>query len=214
MVKKKASSTEEDNAVLDYLRKVNRPYSATDVFNNLHGKYQKSNIVKALERLTDQEVVSQKTYGKTNIYSIKQSKEDIPSPEEAENINKQIEALSREMESVQGDNVKLQKNLKDLKAAPTTDKAKTLTTELIESNDKTQARIDSLKSGTTLITDEEKRKIDAEYDKMRKEWRIRRKIFREIFNAITENMPGKPNDFKEELGIEDDPIPYEQDPLQ
>ena len=87
-----ANSILDDKAVLDYLRKVNRPYSAScvscsfwhgqtpltsfpllaDIFNNLHGKYQKPGIVKALERLTEQEVVASKTYGKMNIYTVKQ----------------------------------------------------------------------------------------------------------------------------------------------
>lgn len=48
-----------------------------DVFNNLKGKYQKSNIVKALDRLTEQEVVVSKTYGKMTIYSIKQVYKDF-----------------------------------------------------------------------------------------------------------------------------------------
>lgn len=43
-----------------------------DIFNNLHGKYQKTNIVKALERLVDQDEVVSKTYGKISIYVVKQ----------------------------------------------------------------------------------------------------------------------------------------------
>lgn len=38
--------------------------------------------------------------------------------------------------------------------------------------------------------------------------------FREIFKTVTEHYPGKPSELKEELGIEEDPIPFEQDPLQ
>jgi 26S proteasome regulatory subunit (ATPase 3-interacting protein) len=31
---------------------------------------------------------------------------------------------------------------------------------------------------------------------------------------VTEHYPGNPSELKEELGIEDDPIPFEKDPLQ
>jgi len=30
---------------------------------------------------------------------------------------------------------------------------------------------------------------------------------------VTEHYPGNPKELKEELGIEEDPIPFEQDPL-
>lgn len=33
--------------------------------------------------------------------------------------------------------------------------------------------------------------------------------FRDIFGAITEHMPGNPNDLKEKLGIEEDQVPLE-----
>ncbi|KAI8143265.1 Tat binding protein 1-interacting protein-domain-containing protein [Fennellomyces sp. T-0311] len=213
MTKKKSTSGEDDKAVLDYLRKVNRPYSATDIFNNLHAKYPKPGIVKALERLTDQQVIVTKTYGKTNIYTAKQSTDDLPSSEEQSAMEKQMESLSKELETLKRENQELSRNLHALKSSPTNDELDKLIATLAQENETHRSRLDKLKSGTTLITAEEKTNIDKEYDTMRKEWRTRRKLFREIFNTVTEHMPGQPKAFKEELGIEEDPIPYEQDPL-
>ena len=45
---------------------------SADIFNNLQGKYPKASLVKILDRLIIQNDIYSKTYGKTNIYSVKQ----------------------------------------------------------------------------------------------------------------------------------------------
>jgi 26S proteasome regulatory subunit, ATPase 3, interacting protein len=61
----------EEKVVFDYLAAQNRPYSATDIFNNLHGKMSKNGITKILSNLYEGEVINGKAYGKQWVYTSK-----------------------------------------------------------------------------------------------------------------------------------------------
>ncbi|KAI9314756.1 Tat binding protein 1-interacting protein-domain-containing protein [Dichotomocladium elegans] len=187
------------------------PYSLeADIFNNLHGKQPKTDIVKALERLTEQDVVVSKLYGKMSIYSIKQASEAIQT---------EIDQLTKTLEEISQENLKLTQTLRTTTNTPTTQDARAMADKLQQENTIHKQRLQKLKAGQELIDQEEKTKINKQFDAMRKEWRSRRKLvlsrekFRDIFDTITEHLPNKPSEFKDELGIEDDPIPYEKDPL-
>ena len=56
------------NAVLKYLVAQNRPYSATDVMQNLHKEFGKTAIQKALDELAVQGRILEKVYGKQKVY--------------------------------------------------------------------------------------------------------------------------------------------------
>ncbi|KAL7316729.1 hypothetical protein PS15m_003182 [Mucor circinelloides] len=215
MAKKKAGSNkkEEETAVLEYLTKVNRPYSATDIFNNLHAKYTKGSIVKALDQLVKEESVISKTYGKSVIYSIKQSLDDVPSEEEVKAMQKSLDELAEKHDELSSENKRLEQVLAKTKSEPTTDEAKELLEKTKAENDQLREKLEKLKSGTVLIPPEKRKRANDDFDNYRQLWKKRRGMFREIFKTVTEHYPGNPKELKEELGIEEDPIPFEQDPL-
>lgn len=57
---------------MEYLTMQNRPYSATDIFNNLHGQVGKTSVVKTLTKLYEEGRINGKAYGKQWIYFAKQ----------------------------------------------------------------------------------------------------------------------------------------------
>ena len=67
-----------------------------------------------------------------------------------------------------------------------------------------EGRIEELKQGKIEISETERKRIDQDYDKMRDYWKSRKKIFRSVWDTITEVLPGSPKEFMEELGIESD----------
>ncbi|KAF1801426.1 Tat binding protein 1-interacting protein-domain-containing protein [Mucor lusitanicus] len=215
MVKKKAGSTkkEEETAVLEYLTKVNRPYSATDIFNNLHAKYTKGSIAKALDQLVKDESIMSKAYGKSTIYSAIQSLDDVPSEEEVKAMEKSLEELTEKHEALASENKRLDQVLAKTKSEPTTDEAKELLEKAKTENEQLKEKLEKLKSGTVLIPPEKRKRANDDFDTYRQLWKKRRGMFREIFKTVTEHYPGNPSELKEELGIEEDPIPFEQDPL-
>ncbi|KAI8636988.1 Tat binding protein 1-interacting protein-domain-containing protein [Parasitella parasitica] len=215
MAKKKTNSDkkEEESAVLEYLTRVNRPYSATDIFNNLHAKYTKGSVVKALDQLIRDDLIVSKTYGKTVIYLIKQSLDDVPSEEEINALQKSMDELTEEHEKLSAENKQLDQTLAKIKSEPTTSEAKGLLEKTKAENAQLREKLTALKTGTVLIPPEKRKRADDEYDTYRQLWRKRRGMFRDIFKTVTEHYPGNPRELKEELGIEEDPIPFEQDPL-
>lgn len=210
MAKKKGpSNKEEEVAVLEYLTKANRPYSATDIFNNLHAKYTKGSIAKALDKLMEDELVFGKVYGKTTIYSIKQATQDTNTTEDMDTVDKKVSDLSEQLETVITENKKLDQELSTLKNDPTTSEATALLENLKKENELLAGRLDELKNGAELIPPEKRKRVNDEYDRNKSMWKKRRAMFRDIFGAITEHMPGNPNDLKEKLGIEEDQVPLE-----
>ncbi|CEG84637.1 hypothetical protein RMATCC62417_18411 [Rhizopus microsporus] len=209
MAKKKitgGSAKEEEHAVLEYMKKVNRPYSATDVFNNLHSKYSKAHIIKALDKLAEEGEVISKTYGKSVVYSIKQ---DVVKSDET---GQTLDSLEVEINKV-SDELNAIKKLSKLKSDVTTKEATELIQKYKQENERLEQRLNHLKSGVVLIPPEKRKRADEEFTRNRDQWKKRRTMFQTIFKTVTEYMPGKPDELKEELGIEEDRIPYDKDPL-
>ncbi|KAJ3092685.1 hypothetical protein HK102_004147, partial [Quaeritorhiza haematococci] len=101
--KSKKGSIKGDDAqdvVLKYLRKTNRPYSAVDVFNNLKGEIGKTQVVKILQQLQEQEMIHGKQYGKQWVYCQKQDDLPAPSPDELDEIDRRITLLKEEVTSL------------------------------------------------------------------------------------------------------------------
>jgi hypothetical protein len=58
--------------ILDYMCKTNRPYSAINVFDNLHGSIKKKYVIKKLDRLSQTKNLTRKDFGKSSIFWINQ----------------------------------------------------------------------------------------------------------------------------------------------
>lgn len=87
-----------------------------DIFNNLHAKYTKGSIVKALDLLVKEESVISKTYGKSSIYSIKQSLDDVPSEEEVKAMQKSLDELAEKHDELSSENKRLEQGKLTLEA--------------------------------------------------------------------------------------------------
>ncbi|KAJ3396126.1 hypothetical protein HDU92_003995 [Lobulomyces angularis] len=178
--KKKSSLSDEGkpgNAkemVLKYLIKTNRPYSSIDIINNLKGEISKTVMTKVLNKLTDSGDVHSKAYGKTLVYVAKQDNVPTPPLEELNQMDQDVITIKNEINELKEKNAKLEEHLM------------------------------LLKSGTKKITTEDKKRIDDLYVKMYNFWKSRKKMYKNIWDQIIENIPMKPGELMEELGIETD----------
>ncbi|OAY68948.1 hypothetical protein ACMD2_19597 [Ananas comosus] len=75
-----------------------------------------------------------------------------------------------------------------------------LRSEVLEMEDK----LVKLRSGVVLVKPEEKKVVEESYSEKINQWRKRKRIFKELWDAITENSPKDVKEFKEELGLEYD----------
>ncbi|KAK9717705.1 hypothetical protein K7432_006028 [Basidiobolus ranarum] len=205
--KKKAKLENVDDVeqtVLDYLRKTNRPYSATDVFNNLHGAVGKTAVQKILTQLVEKEEIIGKAYGKQWVYCISQDKFETPSQEDLNEMDKSIEEIKQKVAQEKEKNKQLTSVLSGLNNSLTNEEIEEKLSLLEAENKKYEERLANLREGGKQMTLEDKKKIDNEYENNRKIWKTRKRMFNDIFNTITEFMPGKPKDLMEEQGIETD----------
>ncbi|CAG8655881.1 12557_t:CDS:2 [Cetraspora pellucida] len=219
MVKQKKSlAIRDDNAlaeqkVLDYLRKQNRPYSATDISNNLHGAVTKTIVQKVLTSLVDKEEVVCKTYGKQSVYVVSQDQFESPSPDELNNMDAEIEDLKKEVNDYKERNKQLQSVLSGLTNSLTNEQVEERLKTLAEKNNRNEERLQELKSGTKSVSVEDKNRIEAIYARNRKLWRQRKRMFDEIFSQIADAIEKKTRELMEDLGVETDPDELKEDPF-
>ncbi|CAI2172799.1 4991_t:CDS:2 [Funneliformis geosporum] len=211
MVKpKKAPAAKGDDAeqmVLDYLKKTNRPYSANDISSNLHGAVTKVIAQKVLGNLVEKTEVCCKPYGKQSVYVINQ--------EELNDMDVKIDELKKEIDGYKEKNRQLTSELTTLNNSLTNDQCEERIKTLTEQNKKYEERLEELRSGTKKFSVDDAKLIDDKFERNRKFWKQRKRMFDEIVSTMLENIDMKKNVFEdEELGIERDPVDINEDPLK
>ncbi|KAJ3257958.1 PSMC3 interacting protein [Chytriomyces hyalinus] len=233
MSKAKKLKTDDDEAsaaILKYLIAQNRPYSPLDVFTNLLQKYGKTQVGKVLTQLAEDKQITAKTFGKSVIYFPNQDASDTPSPEETREMDIKIAGLRDELAILKSEVSSKEKAFDDdrLRTVQTVLSALTnskTTPDLVEAletlaqeNEKLESRLTGLRNGTRKLTIADKQKADAELEVYRKHWRQRKKMFKDAWSTISENMSvKKAKETLEELGIENDEdvgVSFERDPLE
>ncbi|KAI9138512.1 Tat binding protein 1-interacting protein-domain-containing protein [Paraphysoderma sedebokerense] len=199
-----AKGDEAEQLILSYLRKQNRPYSAVDVFNNLHGAVGKSNVPKILNTLAERNEITAKQFNKTIVYVANQDDLPTPSPEELDRMDKEINSLKEDVMKLKEETAGLQSTFNTLKNALTDEEIEARLAELAEENAKYDARLQKLREGGRVISVEDKKRIEQDFEKMRKAWVTRKRKCKEILDTMLEHNPMKPSQFMEELGIETD----------
>ncbi|XP_036612533.1 homologous-pairing protein 2 homolog [Trichosurus vulpecula] len=192
--------------VLNYLREQNRPYSAQDVFGNLqrdHG-LGKAAVVKALEQLAQQGRIKEKVYGKQKIYFADQDEFDTASDTDLKDLDDEILSLTSKVQSIQQSCRHMEAELKELTGSLTTPEICKEIEALKKECANYTERLSKIKAATNHVTPEEKEKVYQEKQKYHREWRKRKRMATELFDAILEGYPKSKKQFFEEVGIETD----------
>ncbi|XP_047113072.1 homologous-pairing protein 2 homolog [Schistocerca piceifrons] len=193
-------------AVLKYLRDQNRPYSANDIFMNLHKEFGKTAIQKALDELTEKGKLKEKIYGKQKVYAIEQvedgNSEDMS--KELSDLDKEIAKVSDELQSAEQKLRAQESLLQKLLTTLTTEDAVKEKSLLEEKVSKLTEKLEQLSKNAVLISKKERDKIVNLREKNVKEWRKRKSLCMDIVNSILEGYPKDKKSLLEELGIETD----------
>ncbi|KAJ3293367.1 PSMC3 interacting protein [Rhizoclosmatium sp. JEL0117] len=200
-----------------YMIAQNRPYNSTDVFTNLHSKIGKTLVGKILDKLVEEKEITGKAFGKTMVYFANQDASDVPSTEEMREMDLQIASLKEEAAALKAENSAKEKALTSLLNTAKTADLQAQLDQLDAENEKLEERLQALRSGTRKLTVEDKNRADKKLDANRKEWRVRRKYFKDAWNMMNESMTRQQaNDILEEIGIETDEmvgVDFDKDPL-
>ncbi|KAF2277571.1 homologous-pairing protein-like protein 2 [Westerdykella ornata] len=202
----KVSANEAADTILNYLRKQNRPYSATDISANLHNKVTKAAAAKILKDLQDQNKIEGRAAGKQVVYHTIQNTDDALTPE-------QLAALSAQTSDLQSRTTALQTTIKTLRSTLSTLNSTLSTADLVSSVQSLEAekrdilaRLETLKTGKAKkVTQKERMEAEAEWRKWNGIAKRRERIEREMWRMI-EDLVGekdKREELREALGLDE-----------
>ncbi|KAI3516759.1 hypothetical protein L1887_15770 [Cichorium endivia] len=198
-------SDSAEGIVLNFVNEQNRPLNSQTVADFLQKfNLKKTAIQKALDTLADSGKITFKEYGKQKIYLARQDQFQIPNTEELNQMKEENAKLQEMLEEQKKVNSQLEGEIKSLQSH--------LTMEEILSNDdklrnqvkEMEERLAKLRGGVTLVSPEERKLVEKTFSDVISHWRKRKRMFKDVWDAITENSPKNPNEFKEELGVEYD----------
>ncbi|RKO99515.1 hypothetical protein CXG81DRAFT_14400 [Caulochytrium protostelioides] len=204
---KASSATRGDpdaDSVVQYLKRQNRPYSANDVFQNLHGAIPKAKVVKLLNDLVEANAIRGKCYGKQWVYVATQEDRPKPSRTEVQATDLQIAQLKEETAALRGDVARLTEAVSKYRSIPTLEALEARRAALQAQADELRTRLAPLEAGQSHVSEKEIKAIRDRRTAALRQWRLRKKLFKDMWDTITENMPTKPKDLMEDLGIETD----------
>lgn len=200
----KKSDKEASDAVLAYLTKQNRPYSAVDIFSNLHKEFGKTAVQRSLEILASKGIITEKINGKQKVYAPKQDQFGDYDENEVKTIDEKIHLSHETLKQLQQTLQKEESELQSVNSTLTTEDAKARLTELTNKCTRYQERIKNIKSATNHITPEEKDKIYKEHKLYVQSWKKRKRMATDILNSILEGYPKPKKQLIEDIGIETD----------
>ncbi|KAF9910390.1 PSMC3 interacting protein [Linnemannia zychae] len=213
--KTSVSSDKPERIVLDYMSKQNRPYSVTDIVTNLHAAVTKTECQRAVNSLVDKELLTSKTFGKQTIYVVRQDTIDTAKPEELVSIDKRLVVLRERIAEQKSKQKQLTAELASLNSALTTEDIERRLSVLTSKNEQSKEHLVLLRSGSQLVPVEERQRVTREMETHKKLWIQRRRMFKDMFSTVTENLPGKPKELLEELDISlNDPIDININPRE
>ncbi|XP_074659222.1 homologous-pairing protein 2 homolog [Tubulanus polymorphus] len=198
---KEASATK---AVLEYLIRQNRPYSAIDIFSNLHKEYGKTQVVKSCEQLTQEGKVREKLYGKQKVYVVDQSQFADVDDAEIKKMDQEIVEMSSNLRDYHDACKKMDSELKSLSSAIGTEEAIAQCKQLEQQINSKETKLKVIKDSGDLVTPEEREEVMTQRANYVKIWKKRKRLANDILNAILEGYPKTKKQLYEEIGIETD----------
>ncbi|KAK0504648.1 TBPIP-domain-containing protein [Armillaria luteobubalina] len=194
---------EAEDKVLEYVKRMNRPYGAVDVAANLKGAVPKAATQKILVSLAEKGALVQKTYGKTTFFVANQAKRDTVPAEKIASFEEEYKRADDENKLLLSDIKSANNELSKIKSTPSDAELDTQIVELMQVVAKKHAILQPLRSGSPLVSAEDLALVDAEWIKWRTEWVRRRKIFINFWQLTTDALaPQDATELSEELGIE------------
>ncbi|KAH7652909.1 Homologous-pairing protein 2 winged helix domain-containing protein [Dioscorea alata] len=112
-------------------------------------------------------------------------------------LQAELEAQKKAIAEVEAENRVLQSNL-------TLEEIRTKESKLKVEVSLMEEKLEKLRTGIVLVKPEDKKATEEAYREKINQWRKRKRIFKELWDTLTDNSPKDLKEFKEELGIEFD----------
>ncbi|TVY89102.1 Homologous-pairing protein [Lachnellula willkommii] len=210
---KAVTGDEAEKLVLAYLKEQNRPYSATEVSANLHGKVTKTVADKMLKEMEQSGAIMGKASngekkpgekrGGQWVFWCKQDPADSATPEELTAMDTTISTLRETtLPPLKTQAKALTSKLSTILSAPTTADLNILVSNLQASNAEKREKLQGYRDrGIKMVTREESERVEKEARYWAAKRRARKECFLSIEALFLEGMPR--DEIWEKAGIED-----------
>ncbi|CAM8998969.1 unnamed protein product [Rhodiola kirilowii] len=194
-----------EGIVLNFVNEQNRPLNSQNVADSLQKfNLKKTAVQKALDNLADSGKISFKEYGKQKIYMARQDQFDIPNSEELSRMKEENAELQKQLEEQKKLVSEVEGEIKGLQSNLTLQEIHTKKAQLLKEVTQMEDRLTKLREGVTLVSPEERQTVEKLFSETMTQWKRRKRMFRDLWDSITENSTKDLKEFKEELGIEYD----------
>ena len=215
MSTKKKVKLDADDAterILSYMKAQNRPFSAKQVFDNLHGEIGQTQVQRSLDELADRGDVVRKENKKQKIYWISQSlvsnegdsSEGNGTQMTRDEFEKHARELKEQATGKKNEADALERTNKKLNAEPGTEEGKAMVEKLRAEIAEMEKRLEELKGSGTQVKKEDVEKAEKKYNEARVAWKKRRRMCRDIVDLMGESSGKKFAEIAEMAGLETD----------
>ncbi|KAG6612377.1 Pairing protein 2 family protein [Phytophthora cinnamomi] len=202
---KPMTADEAEAAVLDYMRKTNRPYSLLNVFENMHRAIAKPSLTKLLDNLVAKEELVSKTYGKAKIYYMNQSSLPVPSEAERVALEEQIKAVTADCAASEQELKSAEATLSGITSQISDANLDVALKQLDEEAAELEKKMETLdQPGRAPVSPGRKDALKRKFTKYRTAWVARKRIAMDGVNQIADGMEKKPKAVLDLVGVETD----------
>lgn len=183
----------------------NRPWSANNVVDSLQKDgVKKAATDRALASLVSKGLIHKKEYGKANIFIVSQEGIDLPDADAAAAVDEETRALTARSADLDDSIAGLRGRSAQLGATLSLDEARAEVGRLDAIVAKREAKTAELGDASKLMTSEEKAEVEKAYFVYLSAWKKRKRMVKNVADAIGESSGMKPSQFYEKVGVEDD----------
>ncbi|KNC46872.1 pairing protein 2 family protein [Thecamonas trahens ATCC 50062] len=192
-------------AMIEYFTRENRPFNNTNLVDGLAGMFTRTAVVKMMDVLADEGVLTKKMYKKQKIYVISQDNLPQLSEEELAEVDASIAELQAEVEDLDSALVNLAGRNKALEAMPTNEALQAELSALREEYASKSAKLEKLElSDREMLSRDDLNKLANVYAEAHKTWKKRKRIIKDCVDLLAENSGKKPAALLELMGVETD----------
>ncbi|KAK4549081.1 hypothetical protein LTR36_007537 [Oleoguttula mirabilis] len=203
---KEAKLTPEQSAALiaDYLRKQNRPYSATDISTNLKNRVTKAAAAKLLKDMHERKEIEGRAAGKQIVYHSIQDEADEDGLEKLQAMDAETTRLREATTQLKAEEKELKLALREGTSQVPLPELRTSVASLEQEKAELVARLAKLKGGNLKpVSLDEREKVNAAHRKWQRAAAARKKIRHELWQVIAGQIEkDKIEETKEVLGLE------------
>ncbi|XP_037954742.1 homologous-pairing protein 2 homolog [Teleopsis dalmanni] len=189
------------------MSKKNRPFAVNDVLENCGKTFGKSTVQKMLDSLAERGKITVKTFGKQNIYFIKQKFNMEENKKELQGSKQKLLQIENNIKNKENEYRELEKKLKVLPKVISIESLEAQHSEMLdevrELNEKLR-RSKAQKLEQKEFTSAEAKKIVNHYNELVDALRKRKRICNDMLDAIMEGYPKSKKALIDDIGIETD----------